>query len=56
MKKIEEFLNELTELTNKYGLYISACGCCNSPWIVDTDTDETVVEGLWYDKETKKYE
>ena len=32
-KKIEAFLNELTELTLKYGIGVGGCGCCNSPWL-----------------------
>ncbi len=31
--EIENFLNELTELSKKYKLYIDGCGCCNSPYI-----------------------
>jgi hypothetical protein len=27
----DEFLNELTELTKKYGVIIHGCGCCSSP-------------------------
>jgi hypothetical protein len=36
-EKLEEFLNELSELTKKYGLYIYGCGCCGSPRIENED-------------------
>ena len=29
--QLDEFLEELTELTMKYGISISGCGCCGSP-------------------------
>lgn len=35
MKKVKEFLKELTELSEKYDIYIQGCGCCGSPWIFD---------------------
>lgn len=33
MEKVKEFLKELTELSEKYNIYIQGCGCCGSPWI-----------------------
>lgn len=36
MKDVEEFLNELTELTNIYKIVISGCGCCGSPFLIRT--------------------
>jgi hypothetical protein len=32
------FIAELTELTRKHGIAVSACGCCNSPWLLDATT------------------
>lgn len=32
-KKVTAFLEELAELTNKHGIEIEGCGCCNSPWL-----------------------
>ena len=39
--RIEVFLNELTGLSQKYGLYIKGCGCCGSPWILDEECQKT---------------
>lgn len=30
---LNDFLNELSELTIKYGIAIGGCGCCDSPWL-----------------------
>lgn len=46
--KIEKFLEELTELTRKHGLYIQGCGCCGSPAIRKI-TDEEI--GPYFCKE-----
>jgi hypothetical protein len=54
-KRLEMFLKELAELTNKHGFSICGCGCCGSPWIEDVD-GKTVWEGLYYDAIKKKYE
>ena len=34
LKKIALFLKEYKELIEKYQMYIGACGCCGSPWLV----------------------
>lgn len=34
LERIFDFLGEYKELVKKYGLYIGACGCCGSPWLV----------------------
>lgn len=34
-QRFEDFLKELTKLTNKFGVRVSGCGCCGSPFIVD---------------------
>jgi len=36
----KEFLDELTKLSQKYGIYVSACGCCNSPWLLEYDPEK----------------
>jgi hypothetical protein len=30
---LKEFLAEYGALCRKWGLYISACGCCDGPWV-----------------------
>lgn len=54
MRNLKEFLDELSELTQKYGLEIGGCGCCGSPWVEETEGDRTV-DGLTYNREQKKY-
>lgn len=36
-EKGKEFMRELTALTLKYGVVITGCGCCNSPFCVQLD-------------------
>ncbi len=36
-EEVDKFLEELSALSNKYGLSIVACGCCESPWICNDD-------------------
>lgn len=35
-EKVKEFLKELTELTNRYEIRIGGCGCCGSPYLVES--------------------
>ena len=28
------FLDELADLSKKYGIVIGSCGCCESPWVL----------------------
>ena len=46
MDRIDEVVAELEALEKKYGLYVWACGCCNSPHLMDSQTNETVAESL----------
>ena len=55
MNRLEEFLKELSELTEKHGFSIGGCGCCGSPWINDFK-DEFNADNLYYDNEKQKYE
>ena len=36
---MDKFLEELSELSNKYGFVIGGCGCCGSPWVDEVDGD-----------------
>jgi hypothetical protein len=55
-KKVEMFLKELAELTDKYGLAVNGCGCCGSPWIYDVKSGEVIVDNIDYNEHEKKYE
>ncbi|MDD5703911.1 MAG: hypothetical protein PHU23_17900 [Dehalococcoidales bacterium] len=35
IKRRNDFLKELSELTTKYDIEIDACGCCDSPFLRD---------------------
>ena len=37
-EKLNEFLEELSKLSSKYGLVIGGCGCCGSPWVEDVNS------------------
>lgn len=48
------FVKELTELSKKYGVYISGCGCCDSPYL--TNEKQWCTEGeLQWNNETDEY-
>jgi len=44
MDMLMEFMCELRDLEEKYGYNIKGCGCCGSPYIVDTRTGRIVAE------------
>ncbi len=58
---ITKFLNELSILTNKYGIIIGGCGCCGSPYLEKinfedfNDNGEKWHQDLNYIEETGKY-
>lgn len=54
--KLKAFINDLNELTNKYGIEIASCGCCSSPYLLATDAEFLVIaNNLKFDKKTKMY-
>ena len=55
MDRLEKFLNELSALTQKYGLEIGGCGCCGSPWVLEIESG-VYAYVLYYNKNTQKYE
>ena len=40
----EAFLKEYKSLVEKYQIYIEACGCCDSPWLLDVDEEYCSIE------------
>ena len=50
---LESFLKELSELTKKYNVEIVGCGCCGSPWVIDSNSCH--LDNLSWDEKTKKY-
>jgi hypothetical protein len=40
LDNIDAFLTELEQLTRKHKLKISACGCCESPWVLELEEKE----------------
>jgi len=38
-EKYDEFLVDYAKLIEKHRIFISACGCCGSPWVAEMDND-----------------
>jgi hypothetical protein len=53
MDNINEFLQELTKLSQKYNIYIGGCGCCGSPFLMDKTPETTASELIWDDNQYK---
>lgn len=48
VKRLQEFISELDEISHKYDIRIWGCGCCGSPRLVDSFTGEPLaVEIRW---------
>lgn len=48
-ERAKRFLEEYEAVCRKYGVYVGACGCCDSPWLVDVEDEE------WKDDPTKEH-
>jgi hypothetical protein len=53
--KIDEFMKELSALTQKYGISIGGCGCCHSPWLWNISEKDFVGDDLKYDQKEERY-
>ena len=53
--ELNKFLEELTELTKKYGIQINGCGCCGSPYLETLDDSAFIGDDLDWDVEEEKY-
>lgn len=55
-RKVDAFLKELTELTQKHGLKIGGCGDCGSPWVCDIkERGSNQIDHLYYCPSHKTY-
>jgi hypothetical protein len=51
-KRVEAFLKELTELSEKHNIVINGCGECGSPWLAqlrDGKEEDVIEEHLSWD-------
>ena len=46
IEKTIAFLKEYKALCEKYKLFISACGCCDSPWLITIGNDKDINEEI----------
>ena len=42
----ENFLKEYGELCVRYGIIITACGCCDSPWMIEPRNNEEIRDNI----------
>lgn len=56
MQNMQNFLDDLAEITKKYGIEICGCGCCGSPWLRDMNQNRDIADQLTYDEQLEKYE
>lgn len=48
--RLKLFLDEYVRLCKKYNLVISACGCCDSPWVIEV-VDGKIEDGVYCGKD-----
>jgi hypothetical protein len=39
-ERMREFLEELTHVSRAFGFRVGACGCCNSPWVLELKSED----------------
>ena len=44
MTNLECFIKSVATIERQYGYIIDGCGCCGSPYIVDTKPDKVVMD------------
>jgi hypothetical protein len=58
-KNIIDFLNELSDLTERHKIVIDSCGCCGSPFLIPLGQRATdcaiIAQYVRFDEKTKKY-
>lgn len=47
-KRLRAFLGELALLQEKYGIVVCGCGCCGSPYLVDSVTERIIAENMYF--------
>lgn len=54
--KLKAFIEELSQLTNKYDIEIASCGCCSSPYMLGLDAEfHILAENLKFDRDIRTY-
>lgn len=53
--KLNDFLKELAELSQKYDIYIGGCGCCESPFLYSLNDSQARAGFLDYSETQKIY-
>lgn len=53
--RLEKLLEELSNISKKYDLYIDGCGCCGSPSLTTVPPGEKSSSDLYWDYDNKKY-
>jgi hypothetical protein len=53
--RLDKFLKELSDTSKKYGIYVTGCGCCGSPYL--STSHESIYSGraLHWDKKKETY-